>query len=889
MSSVLRKTLTIRGRSRLLLHEERQPFFGRELFFTVRIPAMKLQKFASAVVLSVMCVQACLFIPTARAEVGVLRVFETPVDAFSVRMPEADAVVRYQVQSHGTWSTWQELSMDEDAPPSQVESDLVMLPEDTTALRVTGIASPQDIHPITVSHEPVKTRVASLVALGAKTVVSRTDWGAEEDYLFYTPAPETSASDTDSAKGDNGGGSTQVSQRVSDCQQAQVNYPDEFKYAATVTKDAQGRNYLWPLQYSKNVKLLTVHHTALGVKNDPRPAVERVRALYKYHAVSKGWGDIGYHFIVDENGVVYEGRTGGKGVVGGHAYCNNTGTIGIVLMGNFENEQPTQKQVQGLQRLLFDLAQEYNIDTKKSVQFHGKVFDAPIVRHRDLLSTLCPGYYVAEAFGQVVKNVQTGNVNGTVNFPKISGASSSTSSVRPQTSALGLQEGIAFTGRTTISSNPGGKQRLSFTYTAGTDGAYEGKRIADVSIYSSQVKLYVDDGFNWVPVTKGVLLPTDLPAYETVSVQMIVEAPMDAGNYLFEIAGIRFELAVSGRRVRTGTYQSPFYTTARSIVRSSTPSPSTPVLGRVRPQSRRTLQSGAASSVSSSTSSTTFVQSPAASVIADASSEIRVKLSASQNPVLRFASSGTADGVPVGAGTELSLVTKSGQCEAQSRGVRFASGPILRFLSPVPLTVAGVAGKTRSYRGTLECRVINGSLVLINELPIESYLRGLAEEPDSEPYQKQRAFAIAARTYAAYYLSSDHRKFAGMPYDGSDSPAEFQAYAGVEFEAANPRWLQAVESTSHQVLRYKGELFKPAYFSSDDGRTRSPEEIGWKNFPAAAVFQSKKDPWCNGMTMRGHGVGMSGCGALGQANEGKSAEQILDYYYPGSVITSLLR
>ena len=77
---------------------------------------------------------------------------------------------------------------------------------------------------------------------------------------------------------------------------------------------------------------------------------------------------------------------------------------------------------------------------------------------------------------------------------------------------------------------------------------------------------------------------------------------------------------------------------------------------------------------------------------------------------------------------------------------------------------------------------------------------------------------------------------------------------------------------------------KAAYFSSDDGRTRSPEENGWRGFPFAEVFASKPDPWCSGMPLHGHGVGMSGCGAKGQAQEGKAAEEILQYYYPGTVL-----
>ena len=204
-----------------------------------------------------------------------------------------------------------------------------------------------------------------------------------------------------------------------------------------------------------------------------------------------------------------------------------------------------------------------------------------------------------------------------------------------------------------------------------------------------------------------------------------------------------------------------------------------------------------------------------------------------------------------------------------------------------PLTIDSVRSKVGAYKGVIECRVDGGGLTLIDELPMEDYLAGLGEEPDTEPYEKQRAFAIAARTYASFYLQNDQRKFPGKPYDGSDDPATFQSYFGVNFTADNPSWARAALSTAGEVLMSGNVIIKPPYFSSDDGRTRSPAEAGWNNFPNANLFLSKPDPWCTGLTLRGHGVGMSGCGALGQAKEGRSAEQILQYYYPGVRITSL--
>jgi peptidoglycan hydrolase-like amidase len=811
--------------------------------------------------------------------------FADPIDAFSVRMHGTE--FSYSYRTIDGWSAWNDYEDDGDAIGESPESELIMVPRGTIGLRVRDVASIGDIHPIIVSHDPIRVEVAAVNGIGMPTVLSRNDWGAEEEYLFKSTT--TSSAPSDVAKGDNGTPAT-VDQRVKDCLEAQQKHPTEFAMKSTVKTDATGREYLWPLQYSKEVKLLTVHHSALLVQGDPRPAVERVRALYKYHALSKSWGDIGYQFVIDENGQVYEGRLGGKYVVGGHAYCNNVGTIGIVLMGNFEIEQPSQGQAKSLQRLLSGLAKDYNIDVSKSVQFHGKTFDSPIVRHKDLLSTLCPGYYVTEAFGQIVKNVRSGNLDNIVLFPKRASSSSSSSSSRvgPDVGVPGastVAPGITFIGRTSISINPGGKQRLSFSYTADQAGAYEGKKVAEVRISDPKIQLMVDDGRNWIPVTKGILLQSDLPAYESADLQLIVQAPMDPGSYSMQIGGITFTISVAGRRARTGDFVNPFSGGNMVYVTPAAQPKNSSLQSRVRPQTRlSTLASSASSRSSSSAASQSALSTPLTS-----STTVRIRLSNNQNPSIAFADNGSANGTAVRGGTTFDLVRVGSNCEVRTRGERFTSGMIVRFVSSVSgvLSVNGIKDKTRSYKGTLECRVVDNALVLINELPLDDYMAGLSEEPDSEPYEKQRAFAIAARTYAAYYTNPANRKFPGKPYDGSDDPATFQAYAGVNFTAANPNWLRAVQNTANEVLMIGSQLIKPPYFSSDDGKTRTPAQAGWNNFPFADIFNSKPDPWCAGLTLRGHGVGMSGCGAKGQANEGRSAEQILQYYYPGTRIVEL--
>lgn len=821
-------------------------------------------------------VLACAFLAQAAPALGafapvqtvVTTTFDSPVDAFSVRMQGTE--FRYSYLQGHQWSEWQTYQDDGDNGSGE-ESELIMVPGRVTAIRSAGIASAADIHPITVSKDPVRIRIAAAGAKnGMPTVLTRAEWGADDSYLFAQPKTEEGSAGGDVAKGDNGvASSTQSDNRVNDCLAAQQNYPSEFKVDSTVRTDSSGKEYSWPLQYSETVRLLVVHHSALMVQGDPRTAVERVRALYKYHALNKRWGDIGYNFVVDENGQVYEGRQGGKGVIGAHAYCNNTGTIGIVVLGNFELEEPSQAQARGLQHLLALLADEYNIDVNRSVQFHGRTFAAPIVGHRDLLSTLCPGFALYGGLGQVISHVQSGTPDAPVIFPQPPPPSSSSSAAfNAAPTPSGIAEGVSFIGRTTIAINPGGKQRLSFVYTAPVSGAYEGKKIGDVRLSAPGIKLWLDDGLRQIPVTKGILLDSDLPAGETTSIQLIVQAPIDGGSYAMEIAGLHFTLSVFGRRARTGEFINPFSGNPAMIVQPAVTKKSTAIKARVRPKSRRSSSPN---------------PNPSQGVGAAASSLIRIRLSASASPRITFTDAGSINDKAVSPGTSMTLFARGSQCQALVGDSAIAEDGVLRLTSTGSnrLTIDAVRSRIGAYKGTLECRVLDGNLVLINELSLEDYMAGLSEEPDTEPYEKQRAFAIAARTYAAYYLQPGERKFPGKPYDGSDDPAVFQSYSGLNFTGANPQWMRAVESTSGQVLRSSGQLIKPPYFTSDDGRTRSPAEAGWKNFPFAEIFLSKPDPWCAGLSLRGHGVGMSGCGAKGQALEGRSAEQILQYYYPG--------
>ncbi len=183
------------------------------------------------------------------------------------------------------------------------------------------------------------------------------------------------------------------------------------------------------------------------------------------------------------------------------------------------------------------------------------------------------------------------------------------------------------------------------------------------------------------------------------------------------------------------------------------------------------------------------------------------------------------------------------------------------------------------YRGTLEVRQVDGELMVINELPMEMYLRGIAESLNSDPVEKIRTMAIVARTYARYYLTKEE-KFPGKPYHLDDDPDVSQKYLGYGFEARADNIVQAVEDTAGMVITYDGEIIKTPYFSSTDGTaTRSAYDVwGWTHTP---YLQSVPDELCDSDAFSGHGVGLSGCGTSAAAIAGKTFEEIIKYYYTG--------
>ncbi len=131
---------------------------------------------------------------------------------------------------------------------------------------------------------------------------------------------------------------------------------------------------------------ITVHHSVVRTEDTSAAAsFDTVRGIQRDHMDSKGWGDIGYHFLIDPAGRVIEGRelTWQGAHAGGQ---NNIGNVGICLLGNFDEDQPSRASIASLDRLVLELQQKLGIPRLN------------VRPHRAWKETACPGRHLMPWF-----------------------------------------------------------------------------------------------------------------------------------------------------------------------------------------------------------------------------------------------------------------------------------------------------------------------------------------------------------------------------------------------------------------------------------------------------------------------------------------------------------
>ncbi len=161
------------------------------------------------------------------------------------------------------------------------------------------------------------------------------------------------------------------------------------------------------------IRYAVVHHTAGSSGYSRSQAAAIVRGIQHFHVSSNGWNDIGYNFLVDRFGTIYEGRFGGvdQNVVGAHAQGFNTGSVGVALLGTYTSGAPSAAAEQALASLLawrLDLAYVDPLGLLTVPSGGNERFPAGVPvqlrvvsGHRDTGFTVCPGDALYSRLGEL--------------------------------------------------------------------------------------------------------------------------------------------------------------------------------------------------------------------------------------------------------------------------------------------------------------------------------------------------------------------------------------------------------------------------------------------------------------------------------------------------------
>ena len=292
----------------------------------------------------------------------------------------ASTAAEVRVRQDGGWTAWQQLSIEPEEGPA--ETDDATVRDGTEPLWVAG-------------------------ADGVQARVTSSDGSVPQDVKVVAIDPGTSTYDTAIAANQQLYAS---SERLTPARGEAIEATGSLtKMPYVITRRQWGADPALgtPCPGSAvTVKALFVHHTAGSNNYAESDSAAIVRGIYAYHTVGRGWCDVGYNFLVDRYGNIFEGRRGGtrKPVHGAHVGNYNGNSVGVGMMGTFTSARPTRAMEGGLVRLTaWRLGSSYRYAHGKT-WINGHPFKH-ISGHRDAMDTSCPGQVVYDWLPQLRRRV----------------------------------------------------------------------------------------------------------------------------------------------------------------------------------------------------------------------------------------------------------------------------------------------------------------------------------------------------------------------------------------------------------------------------------------------------------------------------------------------------
>jgi hypothetical protein len=287
-------------------------------------------------------------------------------------VPDEDLTFAVRTRTGDTWSEWMDLEYHDDHGPDPDSAEGRHARPGTDALLVGEV-------------DQVQVRADATDALPADMRLAVIDPGADTRTAVERPALDTSKMDEDPV---DPGTTTPKPQIFS---RAQWGADESMREKSS-------------LSYFE-VHAGFVHHTVNANDYTRAQVPSLLRGIYAYHTQSRGWSDVGYNFLVDRFGRIWEGRYGGvdRPVVGAHTLNYNDYSFAMSAIGNYDVKKPSKAIVEAYGALFAWKLSLHGVDASSPKQWVGSKYFQAINGHRDAASTACPGRYLYAKIPQIRK------------------------------------------------------------------------------------------------------------------------------------------------------------------------------------------------------------------------------------------------------------------------------------------------------------------------------------------------------------------------------------------------------------------------------------------------------------------------------------------------------
>lgn len=673
--------------------------------------------------------------------------------------------------------------------------------------------------------------------------------------------------------------------------------------------DENGNPLFWPIMENKNIAKFVIHHTAENLQTERgRTPKEIMRSIYRYQAISRGWGDIGYNFVIDRFGNVYEGRAGyekNKRIpVGAHVAFRNVGTVGIALMGNFQTEQPTKAQINVLALLISDLGRQLNVDPLGSSIFHGEKMPNIVTHGRIAVyghGTACAGMYMTQKLPELRQKVAE-FTSELKSFEK-NGYKSGLDFLTGRESSKSRLQGRNYKNKLSHTDNP---IMVSKPNNPPLIRRHESKSV-DISVrndsntsWKKSLSLVPQDVPEGMVISKFYLTGTTDTGRKGIFRGKVFVKDTPNGKYNFKLVPkfLGKNIVDSQMKRATFSYEVQVSGDKRSLVASihDTSFFKNLQTNFFQKIGNKTVEK--TNVTSSFSKESNFVKVNPAKLANNYGTPVKIKLAGfnkdyeevmgSQQVIIWKNSSEKIAKIPAYTPVKIYL-NKAGEKNISITigdkywkfsvrdKITFTTAGFLELLKYRNVRFGNDKLKYNKFRGKLHFKMGEDKhFLVINELPLEQYLWGLGEEPSNEPLNKKKTIYILARSYA-YVYSGKRRKFNRYDYDLEDDPRTSQLYLGYDWERYHNDQKEIIEETQGEVLysaQAKRAVIGP-YFTQSAGYSVNP----WRSqYPWA---RERELPFDKGLQQRGHGVGLSGNSARILAERGATVKEIIDYFFDG--------